>query len=169
MAFWVVSVLRRVFDDIVVAGGNSSGFEKLGLRCFPDPIPDRGALGGLYSGFTNTNAEQIFLCACDMPFIVPETVKIVLENIGPEQAALPVIGGIRQPTHAVYRRTILPVVEKLLEKPEVYLPTLLDKIDVHYVDEELFAFIPDYHLSFVNLNDQETLAKYESRIRLLGQ
>jgi len=160
MIVWVASALRQVFDDIFVAGGDPPGFEKLGLRCFPDPIPDRGALGGLYNGLTHTDSAQIFLCACDMPFIVPETVKAVLENIGSEQVTLPVIGGKRQPLHAVYSRRILPLVEATLEMPDMYLPALLDQAKVRVVQEEAFAHISDYHYSFVSLNDPESLQRY---------
>lgn len=166
MIVWVASAMQRVFDDVVVAGGNTPDFEKLGLRCFPDPIPNRGALGGLYNGFVHTNSAQIFLCACDMPLILHETVKVVLENICSEPVTLPVIGGKRQPLHAAYSRHILPLVEATLEMPDLYLPTLLDQAKVRIVPERAFAHISGYRHSFVSLNDSESLQRYQN---LLGR
>lgn len=165
MIVWVASALRQVFDDIFVAGGDPLDFEKLGLRCFPDPIPDRGALGGLYNGLTHTNSPQIFLCACDMPLILSGTVKVVIENIGFEQVILPVISGKRQPLHAAYSRSILPLVEATLEIPDLYLPALLDQAKVRVVPEEAFVHVAGYHYSFVSLNDPESLQRYR---HLLG-
>jgi molybdopterin-guanine dinucleotide biosynthesis protein A len=160
MVLRVARVLGGIFDEVIVAGGNPEAFQKLGLRCYPDPIPERGALGGIYNGLSHSSTPQIFLCACDMPLLNEAVIKIIVGNTGRESITLPLINSIRQPLHAIYRRDILPLVEELLNAPNIYLPALLERASVNFLEEQLFAHIPDYELSFVNFNDPETAAKY---------
>jgi molybdopterin-guanine dinucleotide biosynthesis protein A len=159
--------LSRWFDEVLIAGGNPPDYESVGLKCIPDAHAGRYVLGGLHTGLLHSTSQAFFLCACDMPFINSDVVEIIRQNSGDEPATLPVVGGRRQPTHAIYNKSILPVVEELLKTAGVYLPTLLDQIHVNYLQEERFNSIPDYQLSFVNLNDRETVAKYRSHLEML--
>jgi len=156
----VADVLKTIFNEVFVAGGEPSDFEKIGLRCIPDPVKGKGALGGLYNGLLHTEAEAVFFCGCDMPLIKKSVINILIDNTGDEDILLPVIKDIRQPLHAVYKKSILPVVEKLVHEKDKFLPDLFDKVSVIQLDETNFSKTTDSHLSFVGMNDLKTVNRY---------
>lgn len=162
----VASALGQVFSDIIVAGGDVPRIESLGFRCYPDEIPERGVLGGLYTGLTHAESSQIFLCACDMPLIMPLVVRAVLNSTSSAPVTLPEVDGIRQPLHAIYDKRILPIVQRLLTKTDLFLPALFDQVEISVPKESTFAHIPDYRHSFLSINDPETLQQYEAIIKL---
>jgi molybdopterin-guanine dinucleotide biosynthesis protein A len=110
----------------------------------------------------HADSRQIFLCACDMPFLKVDVIKFIVDSVEKESITLPLVNSLRQPLHAIYKKEILPVVESLLRVPEAYLPELFEKVPVHFLEENSFAHIPGYELSFVNINDPETAARYFS-------
>ena len=163
----VTDILNGVFDHVVVAGGDIEKLEDQGLVCYPDPVPGKGALGGIYNWLINSDSEFAFFCGCDMPLVKPDVIRVILDNIGDEDLLMPVINGIRQPLHAVYKRSILPAMERLVNSNDRFLPDLLKEVGVCYLDEHIFLKLPDYHISFVNLNSLDAITRYKSWLERL--
>src|SRR5262245_18096218 len=65
----VVNALRDVCNEILIVANDTERFEPLGLPIIPDVIPDRGSLGGLYSGLLAARNDWTLAVACDMPFL----------------------------------------------------------------------------------------------------
>lgn len=160
----VIDILRPQFDEIIIAGGDVNRFGEHDLVCHPDPIAGRGALGGIYNGLLRNKDDWFFCCGCDMPLIKPEVIRTITGSLGEEDVLLPMVNNKRQPLHAVYRRTILPTVERLLREAELFLPELFNRVNVRYLDEDNLSHIPDYHLSFVSLNSFEAVAQHQSHL-----
>jgi len=163
----VYDTLRTVFDEVIIAGGDTAGLRELGLDSHPDPVAGKGALGGIYNGLLRSASTAVFVCGCDMPLIKPAAIRTVLQAAADEDILIPLIDGIRQPLHAVYRRTILPSAERLATQDNCYLPDLLGEVNVRYLEEATFADVPDYALSFVSLNDQDMVAQYRRHLERL--
>lgn len=161
----VADILKAVFDKVIVAGGDIEKLQELGLICHPDPVPGKGALGGIYDGLTNSDSESIFFCGCDMPLLKPDVIRTILNNIGDEDVLMPVIKGMRQPLHAVYKKTILPAVERLVNSNDLFLPDLFEMVKVRHLDEHIFLKLPDYHLSFVNINNPDDITRYGAQLQ----
>jgi len=157
----VADVLGTVFDQVIVAGGEPNQYAEIGLTCFPDPVKEKGALGGIYNAFVNTSADSIFLCGCDMPLVQADVIRLILDNANDSDIVLPVVDGVRQPLHAMYRRTISPVVEELIHDRTSFLPDLFGRVKVRYLDDDVFAGLPNASLSFVGFNDQTTVSRYQ--------
>ena len=145
----VAEILGSIFSMVIVAGGNRRKMQEIGLKCFPDPIPGKGALGGVYNGLVHTDADSIFFCGCDMPLLNREVISIILDRVDNETTLIPMINDKRQPLHAVYPRKICPVVERLGRCEGCFLPDLWPQIEVTYLNESAFSHIENYHLSFV--------------------
>ncbi len=163
----VADVLGTVFDQVIIAGGAPDHFAEVGLTCHPDPIKEKGALGGIHNAFLNTSAGSIFLCGCDMPLVRADVIRLILDNANNSDIVLPIIDGIRQPLHAIYRRTILTVVDELIHDSNSFLPDLFSRVKVRYLDDDVFAGIPDASLSFVGFNDLTTVDRYQSHLNKL--
>ena len=158
----VADILLTIFDEVIVAGGDKSKLDQLGLNVFSDQVPDRGALGGIHNGLVHTEEDSIFFCGCDMPMLNTDVIRVVLQNNGAEGALIPIVDDKRQPLHAVYSRSILPNVERLLHCEDCYLPDLWQHVTVKFLDEAAFEKIDNYHLSFVSFNDLSTIDRYKN-------
>ena len=75
----------------------------LGVPMVADVYPDRGSLGGIYSGLKAASGDAAFTVACDMPFLHPDIVRLVVERVSRE---------VKDPaTGKVLRRITAPVGE----------------------------------------------------------
>ena len=163
----VADVLGAVFDQVIVAGGEPDQYAEIGLTCSPDPIKEKGALGGILNAFSNTSADSIFICGCDMPLVQVDVIRQILDNANDSDIILPIMDGIRQPLHAMYHRTVLPVVEELIHDSASFLPDLFGRVKVLSLDNDIFASIPNAPLSFVSFNDLTTMNQYQQYIERL--
>lgn len=110
----VVGVLRPLFDEVILVGHRRKGLER--HRVFEDIRPGCGPLGGIYTALHATSAEHCFVCAADMPHMNPGFISHMTSLADDHDIILPVWSKGREPLHAVYRRTVLPLVEELLAK-----------------------------------------------------
>jgi molybdopterin-guanine dinucleotide biosynthesis protein A len=157
--------LHSHFETVLVAGGDPDRMATLGLTCHVDPVPGKGALGGIYNAMMHTDATSIFCCGCDMPLINGDVIRAVLDNAADEDILLPMIDGVRQPLHAVYKRSLLDGIERLVRTGDAYLPQLIKQARLRLLDESIFSGIADYQLSFVSFNDKTAIAKYSAYLR----
>src|SRR4030095_6890340 len=85
----------------------------LGLPMVGDVYPDRGSLGGIYSGL-RAAGEVALTVACDMPFLHPEVVRMVVSRAGEGDVVIPRVGHQLETMHAAYGKACLPHIEKRL-------------------------------------------------------
>lgn len=136
-------------------------YQSLGVSIYPDVIPGKGSLGGLYSALSYSS-EQTLCVACDMPLLNPTLLRYLVTLETDCDAIVPVIDGRMQGLHAVYRRSCLKRLRNAIKKDELRITDFLQQIQVHYVDEaELRRFDPDLR-SFVNVNTPEDLHRLEN-------
>src|SRR5512136_1448720 len=66
----VYGVLKGIFSDLIVVANNPESYTGYsGVRVTPDAIPNKGALGGLYTGLKEALSYHSFCFASDMPFL----------------------------------------------------------------------------------------------------
>jgi len=100
MVEWVAEAVRSVTADLVVFGRSGT---LAGLECVPDDRPARrGPLAGLATALRLAEGRPVMLVAVDQPWVRTETLSALLEQAGPLHAVVPIAGGARQVTCAVY-------------------------------------------------------------------
>jgi len=156
----VANVLHNHFEAVLVAGGDPDRMAALNLTCYPDPVPDKGALGGIYNALVHSDAASVFCCGCDMPLIKGEVIQTIIQNAVDEDILLPMIGDVHQPLHAVYRRSLFGSIERLVHSDDAYLPQLIKQAQTRLLDDSVFSGIADYQLSFVSFNDKAAISEY---------
>jgi len=73
--------LQEVFNRVYIIVNDKSNYSFLeGAQLVTDIIPDKGPLGGLYTGLQHSTAEYNYLAACDMPLITVDYLNF-LKNI----------------------------------------------------------------------------------------
>lgn len=112
MAEWVAAALSPVCHQVVIAG-RPDGLA--GLAGIADPGGEHlGPLSGLVGVLRRFPGTPVALVAVDQPWVRTETVRRLGELVT-DLAAVPVEGGVRQSTCAVYPPGILEPAETELE------------------------------------------------------
>jgi molybdopterin-guanine dinucleotide biosynthesis protein A len=163
----IVRVIERVkalADEILVTTNQPEDYRFLGLPLFEDLVPDRGALGGLYTALSAAQYANVAVVACDMPFVNPDLLasaqnKLLEQSV---DAVLPETEHGMEPFHAVYRREpCLRAVEAALQAGKWRLISWLSDVRVARISgEEILRYDPQ-QLAFLNVNTPEDLHQAE--------
>lgn len=173
------SLLQRVLSrlvfldrEIIVVVGRGKSLPAFNnyprLRIVTDVYPDKGALGGLYTGLTASGSFYNLVVACDMPFLNQALLRYMIRLCPGFDVVVPRVGELIEPLHAIYARSCLDKVKQLLEDGETRLRGLFDRVRVRYVeDSEIDRFDPR-HLSFFNVNTEADLKRAQQLVEELG-
>lgn len=125
--FWRTS---RLVQQVWVAVGRKDHFSRLpeGALAVPDLQPGQGPMAGIVAGFRASRADVLYVSAVDMPNLSLEAVLPVPEH----DAAVYRRNGRREPLFAVYRRSVLPAAERLLEEHCGKVGAMLDAVTTDY-------------------------------------
>lgn len=167
------NVLSRIFDHVCIVIAQDSQPLDARIPVIRDLVPSCGSLGGLYTGLQHAITKHIFLAACDMPFIHADLVRYMVEKKDNADVVLAEWNGRPQPTHAVYSRNCLPVVEKLMSSGDLMIQRLIavPALRVRLVTEDEIHTIDPEGRSFLNVNTPSDLDRARSlyRDRLEGR
>ena len=157
----VISRLSEVSQQTVVVVNEAGRVAALPLpasaKTVVDIYPDKGSLGGIFTGLSAADGEWTFVVSCDMPFLNTKLLAHMLSLREGFDVVVPVIDGRPEPTHAVYNKACLPHMRRRLEADELKIIGFFEEVRVFYLpEEELERFDPD-RLSFFNVNTQEDL------------
>ena len=151
-------------DELLVITNDFSGYQDLAVPLYKDIIPDRGALGGLYTALSISKNPLVGLIAADLPFASPalltHLIKILLTS-GAE-AAIPSTERGLEPLHAVYRRdTSLPLVKKAIDQDLWRMNSWFDQAEILILTPEETRKVTSSKYTFLNLNTPEDFQKAE--------
>jgi molybdopterin-guanine dinucleotide biosynthesis protein A len=157
----IVEKLRSLFDEIVVVAAPGQELPPLAAMLARDEVANLGPVAGIVHGLRAVRAELAFVTSCDAAFLDMRLVEHLLRQAAHHDVAVPYLQGRYQPLHAVYRRTVLPLLETQLARNELRPVFLFDKVRTRVIDEaEVRQFDPEA-LSFFNMN---TPADYEKAL-----
>jgi len=154
----VMEKLKNVFDDVLVVGSHSFDYRFLKAKVIKDIIPDKGPLGGIYTGLLRSRSECNFICACDMPFLNPELLRFMVSEMDEDiEALVPVVKGFVEPLHSIYSRRCLTAIRSHLKLNDLKVRNFLSEVKCKYLSEDLIRRYDPALLSFLNLNTPEML------------
>jgi molybdenum cofactor guanylyltransferase len=116
MAARVARALREAgATDLVAIGGDARELAELGLTVVPDDEPGEGPLPATLTALRNAGEDIVVVLSCDLLAPDPATIRTLVDQLGaggPEvDAAIPVVDGVHQWTHAAWRRRSLGALE----------------------------------------------------------
>ncbi len=156
----VIGRLAPVASEVIVTTNRPENFQFLGLPLYPDLVPGRGALGGLYTALNAASQPLVAVVACDMPFASPDLFAAQRDALLESRAdiAIPKLPDGLQPFHAVYRReTCLPHIQAALQADRWRVDAWFGEVQIRYFSaEEVQQYDPDL-LCFANVNTPEEL------------
>lgn len=147
--------------ETIITTNHPDRYQFLKLPLFPDVLPGRGALGGIYTALQAAAQPLVAVVACDMPFASPAILRagrdILLADPGLD-AVIPSSEHGLEPLHAVYRRaTCLPAVKAAIESGQWKAISWHGDVNVCVlIPAEIAQLDPDGS-AFLNVNTPQEL------------
>lgn len=150
-----VSILRPVFDEVLVAGGSTA---TPSVPVLADRVRGGGPLAGLDAAYAASEGRAIFLLAVDMPFVDSDMVRCLVEPQPDDHCATVALSdGNVQPLCSVYGAKLAAVVRQHLDSDDRSMARFVSAIHrVRYV--EIGGAVA------VNINTHEDLKKARRRL-----
>ncbi len=158
----IVRTLECFFSDIVIVAAAGQELPPLPMTLVRDEIAYQGPVGGIYYGLKAASRDVCFVTACDVPVLNLPLVSYLMSLISDYDVVVPYYQERFQPLHAVYRRSVVPLLQEQLRRGELRPISLFNKVRTREVHEdEIRAFDPE-GLSFLNMNAPED---YQTALR----
>lgn len=166
----VVRLLREVLSPIVVVAAPGQELPDLpsDVLIARDEREAQGPIGGMAAGFAALRGQvtAAYVSACDVPLLKPAVVRLICEQLGAADVVIPVDGQFPQPLAAVYRLTLEPRLQEMLETGQLRVVRLWDGATVKQIAiETLRDLDPDLD-SFRNANTPDEFAAIRLRAGL---
>lgn len=166
-----ITRLSHLADEVLVTTNHPEKYTFLSLPLYPDIIPDRGALSGLYTALNAAKYETVMVIACDMPFVSPDLLNAQADWL--EQgydAVIPRGEGGTEPFHSVYRRsTCLELAFKALQAEKWRVDAWFPQAHIRYLEATEIKSLDPTGMSFWNVNTPEEFQQAEEIARQLNQ
>lgn len=151
----LVRRLRHKFNLIVVVAAPEQELPPLPAKVVRDEVPYQGPVGGIYYGLKAAIGTGAFVTSCDAAFLNLPLISFLTSQILNHDVVVPYWHDRFQPLHAVYRKSVVPLLKEQLERGELRPIFLYDKVRTRKVgEEEIRRFDPE-GLSFFNMNEPD--------------
>src|SRR5687767_8919306 len=164
----VVRLLGEVVSPMVVVAAVDQEMPALprDVIIARDEREARGPLEGLRAGLKAlpTDVERAYVTSCDVPLLIPNFVRQMLDLSRGYDVAVMEIDGFTHPLSAVYRRATLPFVDDLLAQDRLRPVFLFEAVKTRRVRPEEMTADPELR-TLRNLN---TRADYERALADAG-
>ncbi|HEU0002324.1 MAG TPA: molybdenum cofactor guanylyltransferase [Ktedonobacteraceae bacterium] len=156
----MASTVAPLCAEVLIVARDPAQFADValpGTRIVFDQKPGGGPLMGLYSGLNSMQSTTGLVVAVDMPFVQPALLTFLLDCYQQDTLVVPVVDGVPQVLLALYPRSIIPLIESLLQQEKRAPRALLEVAPVHYIEEARLREVDPQLRSFVGINTQEDL------------
>lgn len=149
-----VNKVRAKNEKIILVGENAALKEYLGgrVKMVGDLLPEKGPLGGIYSGLISSSEKLNFILGCDMPFLNFRFINYMCHLPPGYDILLPFHSRGMEPLHAIYSRACLPVIEKKLGEGQYKIRAIFPHLQVRFVEEEEIKRFCSPEYLFFNIN-----------------
>ncbi|MFC2044377.1 molybdenum cofactor guanylyltransferase [Chloroflexota bacterium] len=135
-----------------------------------DIYPNKGPLGGIYTGLVASRSLYNIVVACDMPFPNTELLRYMIGLSQDFDAVVPrPERGVVEPLHAIYSKNCLNKMEAHLQLNQLKVSLFLNVLRVRYVGSGECQKLDPQLLFRFNINYQkdleQTLALVKDKVR----
>ena len=148
----IVETLKRLFAEVVVVASPGQELPPMPVALVRDEVAYQGPVGGLCYGLRAATGAICFVTACDSAFLSPALISHLVDRSALHDVVVPHWQGRFQPLHAVYRRSVLPLLEAQLARGELRPVSLFDRVRTLRIDEEEIRRFDSDGSSFFNMN-----------------
>lgn len=153
----IYTIFKELFHEVIIVTNQIELFKKFDSKIYSDLLPDKGALGGLYTGLFFSNFYYSFCVACDMPFLNKSLVQYLIKRIGDEDVIVPRTKDGLQPLHAIYSKNCLDPIKEIIEQGKFKIIDIFHRVQVNIIEEADFISLDPFRESFINVNTPKEL------------
>ena len=159
----IVDRLQSIFPEVLVVAAPDQELPRLTARIVHDDVAYQGPVSGIYTGLKDARHEVAFVTSCDSAFLNPALIRHLVSRCSDCDVVVPRWEERFQPLHAVYRKSVAPLLGEQLARGQLRPVFLFDKVRTCTIEEdEVRAFDPD-GASFFNMNTPEDSADAQVR------
>jgi molybdenum cofactor guanylyltransferase len=165
----IAHLVRRLegkFKRIVIVAAPDQELPPLPAKVVRDEIAYQGPVGGIYYGLLAAIGTGAFITSCDAAFLSLPLISFLTSELSDYDVVVPYWQDRFQPLHAVYRRSVAPLLKEQLERGELRPIFLYDRVRTRKVTEQEIRRYDPEGLSFFNMNAPE---EYTQALRLWQQ
>ena len=152
-----IEKLESIFEEIIIVTQKEDIIMKFPhLKIIADEFHDCGPLAGIHSALKHSNAEAIFVFACDMPFLSTKIIRkqIAAFNKAKFDVLVPKHSDGIEPLHAIYSKSSLYYLTQCLYQKKYSVRSFYNKVKVNYLEFNNMEII-----RFFNINTHADLKK----------
>lgn len=156
-------LFEKIFNEIIIVANQKEEFATFGAKICSDLFPNRGVLGGLYTGLFFSSFEYSFCVACDMPFLKESVIRYLIERIDDYDVIVPKTNEGLEPLHAIYSKNCLDPIRKVIEEGRYKTVDFYPMVKTKIVEEYELISLDSTMESFINVNTPEELISIKRR------
>jgi len=159
------NTFQGLFDEVLLVTKDPVQYLSWDFMIVSDLFPLPSSLTGIHAGLFHASSTHAFITACDTPFLRPELIKALLDELEPKwDVIMPVTEQGNQPLCAIYSKRCIKPIERQLKNGDPKILNFFPKIKVKEIPEaELRSAAPPL-ISFFNINTPEDLTASEQML-----
>jgi len=154
----VLDPLRELFQEVIISTNVPWEYEFLnGVRFIPDLIKVEGknSLVGIYSTLMTASFSNVFIVACDMPFMNKDLIEHMIMKKSEEDVLIPYIAPHYEPLHAIYNTQCISVIKSYIEDQDYKITRILKQLNVKLIEKDEIIKFDSLMKCFINVNTYE--------------
>ncbi|NLT21534.1 MAG: molybdenum cofactor guanylyltransferase [Syntrophorhabdus sp.] len=159
----VFDTVRQVFDDIIIISSIHETIEGIEAPVIRDVLPVQSPMVGIATALVHSSRPRVFVVACDMPLLCVEAIRCLVDEAEGEDITIPMAEGYYQPLHAIYGRSCLAPLLRLVGLGRLKVSDILPYVVVKAIKDRPCFYTPGGTLIFSNINTPEELAGINPR------
>lgn len=154
----VINALSEVMADMLLITNSPDEFKHLEIAMFGDIIPGSGSLGGIYTGLKVSETYHNLIIACDMPFIRPSLLTLLIQQSRGYDVVIPVTPDGHHPTCAIYSKDCIKPIEAQIRSGNLKISDFFPNVRIRKIN---FNTLHDRYdqIMFFNVNTKEDYLK----------
>ena len=113
---FITKTIQDLFHQVFFITDVRDKFHGVGITNIVDEILGQGPLGGIHTALGVGRGDYCFVMACDTPFVHPEIIQCLWEEISGEDIIVPELSGEIEPLMGFYSKRCRHDIETALEK-----------------------------------------------------
>lgn len=118
MLQWVINALPKTANMDVIIIAHHEDYNQFNVPVFSDIYPDKGPLGGIYTGLFHSKSMKNIVLSCDIPFIEKELIEALIALPMKELITIVEHEGVTHNLIGVYSKALVPDLKNCLLKDD---------------------------------------------------
>lgn len=155
MISYVIDRARELTSNIIIVSNNPD-YNKFELPVIEDIHPNKGPLGGIYSGLKASKSNINIILSCDIPYIKSGLIKYLLYQSEGYDVTVPLHDERVHPLIGVYTKDCLPVIERNITLGKLKVTDSFKGLNINIIEANEFD-----EIEFKNLNSKQDITSMD--------